>query len=34
LFAETGIENFRSIMPIPGREIIASKGGIVQNSGY
>jgi starch-binding outer membrane protein, SusD/RagB family len=34
LFAETGIEDFRSIMPIPGREIIASKGGIVQNLGY
>ncbi|MEN9612339.1 MAG: hypothetical protein RLZZ628_3153 [Bacteroidota bacterium] len=34
LNAETGIDNFRSIMPIPGREIIASKGGIVQNPGY
>jgi starch-binding outer membrane protein, SusD/RagB family len=34
LHAETGIDNFRSIMPIPGREIIASKGSIVQNQGY
>jgi hypothetical protein len=34
LNAETGIDNFRSIMPIPGREMIASKGGIVQNPGY
>jgi starch-binding outer membrane protein, SusD/RagB family len=30
----TGIKNFRSIMPIPGREIIASKGAIAQNQGY
>jgi starch-binding outer membrane protein, SusD/RagB family len=34
LLAETNIENFRSIMPIPGREIIASKGSIAQNPGY
>jgi starch-binding outer membrane protein, SusD/RagB family len=34
LEAVTGIKNFRSIMPIPGREIIASKGAIAQNQGY
>jgi hypothetical protein len=34
LLAETRIEDFRSIMPIPGREIIASKGAIEQNPGY
>jgi hypothetical protein len=34
LLAETRIEDFRSIMPIPGREIIASKGAIAQNPGY